>query len=43
MKILLLTKYSELGASSRLRNYQYLPWLRANGFEIEVAPLLDDA
>lgn len=42
MKILLLTKYSELGASSRLRNYQYLPWLRANGFDITVAPLLDD-
>lgn len=42
MKILLLSRYSNLGASSRIRNYQYLPYLKAHGFRITVAPLLDD-
>lgn len=42
MKILLLSRYSNLGASSRIRNYQYLPYLEAHGLRITVAPLLDD-
>lgn len=42
MKILLLSRYGELGASSRVRNYQYMPYLEANGFSITVAPLLDN-
>ena len=42
MKILLLSRYSELGASSRIRNYQYIPYLEAHGFRITVAPLFDD-
>ncbi len=41
MKILLLSRYDHLGASSRYRSYQYLPYLREQGFDITVAPLLD--
>jgi len=43
MKLLLLSRYGRKGASSRLRSYQYLPILREFGFEIDVAPLLDDS
>lgn len=43
MKVLLLSKYGRNGASSRLRSYQYLPVLRKYGFDIDVAPLLDDS
>ena len=42
MKILLLSRYSSLGSSSRIRNYQYLPYLNAKSFSVTVAPLLDD-
>ena len=42
MKILLLSRYENLGASSRYRSYQYLPYLRKEGFEITVAPLFDN-
>jgi glycosyltransferase involved in cell wall biosynthesis len=42
MKILVLTKYTRLGSSSRLRFLQYLPHLQAAGFETEVWPLFDD-
>jgi glycosyltransferase involved in cell wall biosynthesis len=42
MRILLLSRYSDLGASSRLRFLQYLPYLRSKGFEIVVEPLLDN-
>lgn len=42
-RVLLLSRYGSLGASSRLRMYQYLPFLREAGFLIDVAPLLDDA
>lgn len=42
MKILLLSRYDNLGASSRYRSYQYLPYLQQQGFEITVAPLLDN-
>jgi len=42
MKILLLSRHSNLGASSRLRSYQYLPWLRKKGFSVTIAPLFDD-
>ncbi|WP_457553860.1 glycosyltransferase family 4 protein [Desulfobacula sp.] len=43
MKILLLSRYGRMGASSRLRSYQYLPALRECGFKIDVAPLLEDS
>ena len=42
MKILLLSRYSRLGASSRLRSYQYLPFLKSHGIDVAVAPLLND-
>lgn len=42
MRLLILPRYSPLGASSRLRTYQYLPLLRAAGFQVEISPLLGD-
>lgn len=42
MKVLLLSRYDRLGASSRLRSFQYLPYLEQSGFAITVAPLFDD-
>ena len=41
MKILLLSRYSRLGASSRIRFYQYLPYLSRNGIQVTVAPFFD--
>lgn len=43
MKILVLTKYSRKGASSRLRTLQYLPYLETQGFEFTVQNLFNDA
>ena len=42
MRLLLLSRYGRLGASSRLRSYQYLPYLESKGFEISMAPLTGD-
>lgn len=42
LKILLLSRYGHLGASSRYRSYQYIPYLRKEGIEITVAPLFDN-
>jgi glycosyltransferase involved in cell wall biosynthesis len=42
MKILVLTRYGRLGASSRLRMFQYLPWLKQAGFDCQVQPFLND-
>ena len=42
MRLLVLTRYGALGASSRLRFYQYLPFLRSRHVEVQVEPLLDD-
>ena len=42
MKILYLTKYTSLAASSRMRSYQYFPYLEKAGFEITVHPFFDD-
>lgn len=43
MRVLLLTRYGRLGASSRLRMLQFLPWLRKAGLEGESQALLGDA
>jgi len=43
MKVLLLSRYGRLGASSRLRFYQYLPWLAGEGIEVVAAPFFGDA
>jgi glycosyltransferase involved in cell wall biosynthesis len=40
MRLLLLTRYDVLGASSRLRSLQYIPWLEASGFSVTHMPLL---
>lgn len=42
MKLLALTKYGPLGASSRMRTLQYVPALRGMGWSVDIAPLLDD-
>lgn len=40
MRVLLLTKYGSLGASSRLRSLQYLPAMQARGWSVTVQSLL---
>jgi len=42
MKILLLSRYDRLGSSSRVRSYQYLPYLKTKGIDVTIAPLLSD-
>ena len=42
MKILLLSKYSRAGASSRLRSLQYLSKLESAGFDVTVSNLFDN-
>lgn len=41
MKILLLSRYSAQGASSRVRSFQYIPYLEARGCGVDVEPLFD--
>jgi glycosyltransferase involved in cell wall biosynthesis len=43
LRLLVLSRYARLGASSRLRILQYLPYLEARGVEPVVAPFFDDA
>lgn len=42
MHVLLLARYGPLGSASRVRFYQYLPYLQAHGLKITVCPLLAD-
>ena len=42
LKVLALTKYGRLGASSRMRSLQYLPWFEQAGLQVTVQPLLLD-
>jgi len=42
MKVLLLSKYPRMGASSRLRSLQYLPVLADEGIEVRVSSLFDE-
>lgn len=41
-RILVLSRYTRLGASSRLRTHQFRPWLEESGYEVEYMPLFDD-
>ena len=43
MRVLLLTRYSRLGASSRLRYFQYLPYLESQDISVDTAELFGDA
>ena len=42
MKVLLLCRYTRLGASSRVRFFQFIPGLRAYGIQVDASPLVDD-
>lgn len=42
MKVLLLSKYPRKGASSRLRSFQYFPFLKEQGVEVVISPLFDE-
>ena len=42
MRVLVLLKYGRLGASSRLRSLQYIPWLQRAGMQLTVQSLLSD-
>lgn len=42
MRLLILPRYDQMGASSRLRMMQFLPALEAAGIDVCVAPLLGD-
>ncbi len=42
MRVLLLSRYSRLGASSRVRSFQYLPFLESKGLQVDVSPLFSD-
>lgn len=43
MKILYLTKYTRMAGSSRMRSFQYFPFLEKAGCEITVKPFFDEA
>jgi glycosyltransferase involved in cell wall biosynthesis len=42
MRVLVLSRYDRLGASSRVRFLQYLPYLEARGIQCTVSPLFGD-
>lgn len=42
MKVLFLGRYEDMGASTRLRSLQYLPYLKKDGIEVTVSPLLSN-
>lgn len=42
-RVLVLPKYARKGASSRLRTFQYLPFLEERGWSFTVKPLFDKA
>lgn len=42
LRVLALTKYCRLGASSRMRTLQYLPWFQEAGLDVTVQALLGD-
>ena len=42
MRVLALTRYQRLGSSSRVRFYQYFPYLKAQGIDIVNVPFFGD-
>ena len=42
IKLIALTKYSRMGPSSRQRFFQFLPYLKAQGIEIQIMPMTGD-
>jgi glycosyltransferase involved in cell wall biosynthesis len=42
MEILLLSRYENLGASSRVRLFQYIPYLDKEGIKVDIAPLFSN-
>jgi glycosyltransferase involved in cell wall biosynthesis len=42
MKVLLLTRFDRMGASSRMRTFQYLPHFESSGWQVSVSPLFSD-
>jgi glycosyltransferase involved in cell wall biosynthesis len=42
MRVLALTRYNSQGPSSRVRFYQYIPYLESLGIDLQVSPLLGD-
>jgi glycosyltransferase involved in cell wall biosynthesis len=43
MRILALTRYERLGSSSRVRFYQYFPYLSSRGMEVVNAPFFENS
>lgn len=43
MTVLLLSRYGPLGASSRIRMYQYLPWLQRADIHVTAVPFFENA
>ena len=42
MRILLLTRYSQIGSTSRVRAHQYLPYMKSRGIDIIQCPFFGD-
>lgn len=42
-RLLILPRYTEKGPSSRVRMFQYLPYLQKEGYEISIHPFFSDA
>ncbi|MDM0103693.1 glycosyltransferase family 4 protein [Variovorax sp. J22R24] len=42
MNLLVLTKYGRLGASSRMRSWQYVPWLQRAAIKVTALALIPD-
>lgn len=38
----MLSRYGRTGASSRMRSFQYIPWLENAGMDVTIAPLFSD-
>lgn len=43
MRLLMLPRYNRLGASSRLRSLQFVPYFKRQGLQITLKPLFEDA